>query len=533
MSKTSKLYARDATGLVRQFSWIDVFYIGTANLGVGLALVELFNWTPYIYPGADLTLGMALGFIVCIFVGLSFVLFAVAMPRSGGDYIFTSRTLGPRWGFLANFTLTAQNLGFVAVDTTLFTGVVLTGALASIATALNASGLNDLAVAFGNPVNGFGLAVFVLLFYAVTVIVGGKFWKVVTIVLMVMGYLSMLMLTGILASASHATFVSAFDAMTKNIHYDQVIPTAAKQGFTIPPFSIAATVAMLPYATLFYLGFERGNYIAGETKRVSYAMPVGTFVCLIIGFLFFAILPSMLLGTVGSDWYKSLLFLYNEKPDLYPLPIAPGPNLFAAMVATPAVAIVFSILFVAWGLMGNLSRFQVFSRCIFAWSFDRVIPTEFSKVSERFHTPYVTTLTYLVGTIICAAIAYFTNWLSFFFAILGFGYLIRTIIYIAATVFPFREKTKSIYQASPLKPHIGPLPLISLAGAISAAFFLYMSYQTYVTISHRQFSFLVTSAVGAAILFFVFGIGIYQAAKMYWKSKGIDINMAFSELPPE
>jgi hypothetical protein len=100
-------------------------------------------------------------------------------------------------------------------------------------------------------------------------------------------------------------------------------------------------------------------------------------------------------------------------------------------------------------------------------------------------------------------------------------------------VFPFRERTKSIYQASPLKPHIGPVPLISIAGAVAAIFFLYMSYQTYTTIATRQFSFLITSAAGAAILFGAFGIGIYQAAKMYWKSKGIDINMAFSELPPE
>jgi amino acid transporter len=531
--KTEKLYARDATGLVRQFSLIDIFYLATAGLGIGTALIELFNWTPYIYPGADLALGMFFGFIVCCFVALSFVLFSATMPRSGGDYVFTSRTLGPRWGFLANFTLTAQNFGFVAVDTTLFTSVIMAGGFAASGAALNSSSLTNLAVAVSQPMNGFLIAIVVLLFYAATVVVGGKLWKVVTIVFMIVAYVSVLMLTGILAAGSHGTFVSAFNAMTTGLHYDQVIPTAQSEGFTIPPVTIAASLAMLPYATLFYLGFERGTYIAGETKRVSYAMPIGTFTALVIGFIFFAILPYQIFGIVGADWYKSLLFLYNVKPDQYPLPIPPGPNLFAAMVAPPMIAVVFSIMFMVWGMTVNLARFQVFSRCIFAWSFDRVIPTAFSRISERFHTPYVTILTFLIGTLGGVTLAYFTNVLSFFFTILGIGYLLRTVVYISAAALPYRKNTKSIYEASPLKPSILKVPLVSISGAIAGIFFLYMSYQTYSTLARKTFSALVTPAIGAAILFGVFGLGIYQAAKMYWKAKGVDIDMAFRELPPE
>ncbi len=152
MSQTkSKTFARDATGLVREYSWRDVFFISTGNLGVGLALVELFNWTPYQYPESNLPLMMFFGLIVCIFVGCSFVLFSVAMPRSGGDYIFTSRTLGPRWGFMANFTLYTQNWGFVAVDTTLFTSVVIAGSLFAAGLSTGNQGLMDLATSVSTP----------------------------------------------------------------------------------------------------------------------------------------------------------------------------------------------------------------------------------------------------------------------------------------------------------------------------------------------------------------------------------------------
>jgi len=531
---SKEVFLRDATGLVRNFSWVDVFFISAGGLGLGLAIIQLFNWVPYLFPGSNLSLMMLIGLVVVIFVGLAFVLFSVAMPRSGGDYIFVSRTLGGRLGFLYNLSLTVQLTGSVAVDTVLFTSIILSGALFTSGLATKNSGLQGLSILISQPQYGFVIGLAMLFFYAITVLVGGAMWKIVTRLFIVTGFASILLLTGILLITPHSAFVSAFNSLAgSTLTYDQVIPAAQKASFNVPVWTIAATIAGLPYAALFYLGFERGTYIAGETKRVQNSMVLGTFLSLGLGAIFLVALPPIMFNVVGENWWKSLLFLYYQEPKIYPLPIAPGPNLMAALAAPPVLVLVFAVVFCAWGMITSIGRFQVFSRCIFAWSFDRIIPTAFARVSERFHTPTYSILLFLGGTIIATVLAYFTNFLSFFLSTIGLGYALRLIVYVAAAVMPYRKNSKRIYQLSPLKPSILKVPLITIAGIVSCIFFTYMSYQTYSTLATRQFSFLLPAAISAIVLFGVLGLGIYQVAKMYWAKKGIDLGMAFRELPPE
>src|ERR671924_1908075 len=92
------VFERKATGLVREAGTLDVliYNINFVSLGLMAALVFLFSTA--FYPGANLYLTAIIMLLVVLPTSLVFAFFASAMPRSGGDYVYVSRTLHPALG---------------------------------------------------------------------------------------------------------------------------------------------------------------------------------------------------------------------------------------------------------------------------------------------------------------------------------------------------------------------------------------------------------------------------------------------------
>jgi len=100
-----QVFIREATGLVRGLTPFDAFIV---NVAVSVGLLG-FTFGPataaFLFPGVDISLAMVVGFLACIPLAIIYFQMAAAVPRSGGDYAWVTRTLHPAVGFATSWAL--------------------------------------------------------------------------------------------------------------------------------------------------------------------------------------------------------------------------------------------------------------------------------------------------------------------------------------------------------------------------------------------------------------------------------------------
>jgi amino acid transporter len=171
---------------------------------------------------------------------------------------------------------------------------------------------------------------------------------------------------------------------------------------------------------------------------------------------------------------------------------------------------------------GGLAMFLVCSRVTFAWSYDRVIPEAFSKVNNRFRTPHwAILLIFVVGVVFW----YFTNYYPYLLA--ANTYALAALRYAfmgwAAMIFPW--KLKDIFQHG-FRTKIAGVPLVAILGAITTGTASWLVIQN-VAILSGDFNSLFYQ-----ILVFAIGAIIFSFFYAYRKSKGIDMDALYKEIPP-
>jgi len=168
---------------------------------------------------------------------------------------------------------------------------------------------------------------------------------------------------------------------------------------------------------------------------------------------------------------------------------------------------------------------------IFAAAFDRVLPERAARVSGR-GVPWTALLLIMVpGVIVSYLYSYVTGFskltldASLVIAVTFFGTAI------AATILPWWKK--DIYEKSPIARYaIGPLPVISIAGAITTIFLGWVIYEWLwnplygIGISNTQsIQFLAAIYVIAAV--------VYVVARVVRRQQGIDLDAIHAEIPAE
>jgi amino acid transporter len=210
-------------------------------------------------------------------------------------------------------------------------------------------------------------------------------------------------------------------------------------------------------------------------------------------------------------------------------PVTPWITLLAGVMTNSSFwTVVISLGFIAWIWLWVPSQVAYGNRAIMAWSLDRVFPDRFARVSERTHTPIpAITLAVLVAIGFLALFTFTTYFATVVF--IEVGVAAWTITLAAGILFPYRRP--DLYEKSPISTiRWFGLPIMSIACALGAiagvAYFINLFFDDFAA-GHSWHSLSILLGWFAA------GFVIYWIMKIYRARHGVNVDLAFRDIPVE
>jgi amino acid transporter len=529
------VFLRDATGLVKQFSAFDSFILNNGILNVLVGTPLAFTIALFLFPGIDLTVAMFVGFLASVPFALVYIQMTAAMPRSGGDYAWVSRTLHPALGFMTSWALVIISIygPMVSVAYT-FSQFFLSTQFGILGALTNNPALYELGASMSSPVMSFSVASIIMIVMAVITALGLKAVRATYYVLFTIMIIGVFAIMGLFAITSTADFARAFDTYSSGLGTTyQGLLDAAKGAGWASSYDLGAAFSALPVTMLMYGGFTYIVYLGGEIKRSDRTLLYSIMGTLLIGLVMWGGSALFFSRTVGYDFLRASAYLTFVHPEANPLKVLAVYSLFISVltVANPPLFWLIFLAFVVSYLIFIPSYFLIITRNIFAWSFDRIAPSVLADVNDRFHTPVKSIiLTLVAAEIACLIWAFQPVVFSWFNTTLAWT-AIWIVPGVAAMVFPFRRK--EIYRASPsiTKKEIAGIPVVSICGVLLVIIMVWALVYGYLTPAFSGPTLPLAIAVTAGI--FITGPIVFYIARAIRKSQGIDLDLVFKEVPPE
>jgi APA family basic amino acid/polyamine antiporter len=547
-----EVFTRKASGLVRVMSPYSAFVYNI--LTMGLIFPWTYLWAPGALPGGRLVWGILLATVVEIPIAFAYVWLSTALPRSGGDYVFQSRVFGGGVAFtvvMSGFVIWI--LQWVALSGWLVAYLGFAPLFLGLGATLANAGLSAVGVWF-TTANGIIITSLVNALLALALLVSGFKNYVRFQHIMWWGTLLAFAVVFIVFFTTPPTvFVDRLNAFAVASggaanFYQTAVDAVQKAGIDLnPPFSLLATLLVAPIA---WTSLQWATYSAqqnGEIKdarsfRAQTFIMVGS---LILTGLLLALLavgiervagPSFL--TVAGAGYWSGVGAANINGfNLWP------PILAVALTASPLVVLIIGLGYILNGFQIVCNCYIGMTRIMVAMSLDRLLPEWFSRVNEKLHTPVNAHLAYFLASVpVILGYNLVTqpfSWTSLTLGVtFGCGYVF-VVTSLAGALMPYRAK--EVYEASPGAHYkVGGIPLITVLGGLGAVVGTLM-VATFVftkelgVLGNWDFTdfpnHLWAQIIAIAII--VISAAWYFGAKSGQKSRGINVEYAFKEIPPE
>ncbi len=526
------VFSRKASGLVRVGSTLDVFIFNVGLVSVGIAIAYNQYYGPSLYPGAQPWISTLLAAAGMIFVAAAFYCWSVVFPRSGGVYVFLSRTINPGVAFVMSVVETVILLYYAALAAGLIVQVGLSSFFGAVGMVARNSTLTSWGTTMAEPAGVFWIGSAIIVIAGALLISGTRRYFTVQRVLFVIAVAGLAVIAVVMLFGSKSGFNTNLTHLT-GLHSDKVIAAAHKGGYVSAPTSFSESAKFLIWPLLPLLGAVQSVGIGGEVKKVRRSQLLGMIGAVVATGLVIALFAVLANKDFGYDFQGAVAF-----------------NSLTGSSATTSTAPWFAVLagilghnvllsgvilatFAAWIWFWIPAEMAYTTRSMIAWSFDRVAPDKLGFVSETTHTPVVA-----IGISTGGAVVFM--WLIAFKAVAFLTFIevllvVWGAVMISAVLFPLLRKR--LYASSPARNfRILGIPVMPASGAISAVFFGWVFWLLWEDpnaagplIKPSKMPVEAWITLGAIVA----GAAWYLGAKTYRKRRGIDISLAFQQIPIE
>ncbi|MGD0805592.1 MAG: amino acid permease [Candidatus Bathyarchaeia archaeon] len=536
----SSAFSRKTSGLIRQASLLDTF-IYNSSASSFASVIGNYAFAVTFANGGDVLSALPL-VLLAFSIAIVYAMLVSTFPRSGGDYVFNSRVLHPSLGFGFNFSLVFWQTFFLAFNFYLISFYGLGPGFHIIGYLLGNQAIINIGLALMTPLVAFVVGSLLNVVFTLLALSGTKRMLIAN------NAIWLIMIAGIgvalisLVLVGNQGFIGIFNSFMHSYGgqfgaaanpYQSIIDAANQGGYNAPPLTFdwpLLAIATNAVWWTFYSAYIAGEVKeAGSVKRNLFSMAgAGLF-----NLLFLALLFYYAFRTIGYNFLASVSYLATYNPQGLPWSNALEmiTAFFGLVTQNPVLA---ALAVLGMALAGTLIYTVVIylqiSRNIFAWSMDRLMPGKLSEVSPRFHTPTYTNLAiFLICEAFLVIVAIFPDafWTFLFSTIIGPAFSCMFLPGITAALLPYRRK--DIYEASPIKREIIGIPIITIFGVIEAAFVVAIAY---IFIAYPQFGISTPYALFLNFGMIAVGFVLYWIIRFIRARQGVDIDLAFKEIPP-
>jgi len=533
---TENLAATDATvenqnviRLQRNLSLVNVVALTLAGclamaellpLGIGIGL----------WPSADLggVLAIAMGFnLLLVFL---YSLIGSAVPRSGADYIFTSRVLPAPLAFAGSFALLVAVIAAVGALAVLVAQAVLTPFILYTAAMLNNTSLASYGYAIMQPQGAITAGTVIVFLAFLFSIFPPKIHSRILWVCLALGLAGWLAVIIQLITADPANFPAQWNLVMGQDSYAGQIAAARALSLIFSGAPGALFLAGIPLGYLIFFGARlpvlNSNEVKGKPFNIHFSG--GMAAVLTCGGL--ALVTILLVNrAIPVDWLaaESHLFLYNNQLETPALPWLP----FYAVLLRPIYALfVISTLGIIATWIAALQAFlRSFGRLVSAWADDHMMPDFVRTVNARYQTPIFAVLFVSIlaeiGVSLAASYGVMKTLNATMFALV----CLQIFPALAAISFPLVRRRWNKNGANQVK--IGQTILLGISGLLSLIYLGWLIMMAFVYPAEGSpIGILDILVLGGGL---VFGLIWFSWRAVMLRREGISVLKPYSSVPED